>query len=144
MFKWGKLGVFGTYAFMDNAIINNVAAVLPNGITSPDLFTQTYLRVVNQAGASFTFALWGNNYLEGNLGYLKSYVYGDRAGGTLRFIFPINDKIAFTVEGGLNETMLGTGNRGRSRPACSSATRCGPRNFWRRITRSRWTCRGAL
>jgi hypothetical protein len=115
IFKHGRVGVFGTYAFLDDAVINNVATVLPNGITSPDLFTQTYLRVVNQAGASFSYGLWGNNYLEGNLGYLKSYAYGDRAGGTLRFVFPINDKIAFTVEGGLNETILGTGNKGSAR-----------------------------
>jgi hypothetical protein len=115
IFKHGKIGVFGTYAFLDDAIVNNVATILPNGITSPDLFTQTYLRVVNQAGASFSYGLWGNNYLEGNLGYLKSYAYGDRAGGTLRFVFPITDKIAFTVEGGLNETILGTGNKGSAR-----------------------------
>ena len=58
--------MFGTYAFLNNADINSVAAILPNGITSPDLLTQRFLRAVNQAGASFTFGLWGNNYLEGN------------------------------------------------------------------------------
>jgi hypothetical protein len=114
LFKWGKLGVFGTYGFMNNALINSVAAVLPNGITSPDLLEQRYLRVVNQAGASVTVGLWGRNYLEGNLGYLKSAAYGDRAGGTLRFIFPLNNRIALTVEGDLNPTILGPYNDGRA------------------------------
>jgi len=114
IFKWGKVGVFGTYSFLNNALINSQAAVLANGVTSPDLLNQTYLRVVNQAGASFSAGLWGNNYLEGNIGYLKSFAYGDRAGGTLRFVFPLNNRLAFTVEGDLNPTLLGAGNDGRA------------------------------
>jgi hypothetical protein len=114
IFKWGKVGLFGTYAFLDNALINSQAAVLANGITSPDLIEERYLKVVNQAGASFSAGLWGNNYLEGNIGYLKSFAYGDRAGGTLRFVFPINTKIALTVEGDMNPTILGPGNDGRA------------------------------
>ena len=58
--------------------------------------------------------LWGNNYAEGNLGYLKSVAYGDRLGGTVRLIFPLNSKIALTAEGGVNETMLSRGNDGRA------------------------------
>jgi len=114
IFKWGKVGLFGTYAFLDNALINSQAAVLANGIVSPDLLEQRYLKVVNQAGASFSAGLWGNNYLEGNIGYLKSFSAGDRAGGTLRFVFPLNDKIALTVEGDLNPTMLSNQNDGRA------------------------------
>src|SRR5262249_22991320 len=117
LFKWGKVGLFGTYAFMDNALINSQAAVFqgPTGpFVSPDVLEQRYLKVINQAGASFSAGLWGNNYLEGNIGYLKSFAYGDRAGGTLRFVFPINNKIAFTVEGDLNPTMLSASNDGRA------------------------------
>jgi hypothetical protein len=114
LLKQGKIGLFGTYAFMNSAMINNVAAVLPNGVVSPDLMDQRYLRAINQAGVSFTYGLWKENYLEGNLGYLKSEQYGDRVGGTLRFIFPINTHFAFTLEGGLNETLLGRGNNGRA------------------------------
>ena len=114
VFKWGKVGIFGTYAFLNNSLINSQAAVLANGVTSPDLLSQTYLRVVNQAGASFAAGLWGNNYLEGNIGYLKSFVYGDRAGATLRFVFPLNNRLAFTVEGDLNPTLLGPSNDGRA------------------------------
>jgi hypothetical protein len=95
--KYGKIGLFGTYAFLNSAEINSVAAILPNGVTSPDLLDQRFLRAINQAGASFSVGLWGNNYLEGNVAYLKSQMYGDRAGATLRFIFPLNTHIAFTL-----------------------------------------------
>jgi hypothetical protein len=113
IFKHGKVGAYGTYAFLNSSEINSVAAVLANGVTSPDLLNQTFLRAINQAGAAFSLGLWGNNYMEGNVGYLKSQMYGDRIGGTLRFIFPLNTHLAFTLEGGLNETLLGSGNSGR-------------------------------
>jgi hypothetical protein len=35
-------------------------------------------------------------------------------GGTMKLIFPLNDHIAFTAEGGVNETMLNVGNDGRA------------------------------
>ena len=114
LFKWGKVGIFGTYAFLDNSLINSQAAILSNGVTSPDLVNERFLRVVNQAGASFSAGLWGNNYVEGNIGYLKSAVYGDRAGATMRFVFPLNNRLAFTVEGDLNPTMIGPSNDGRA------------------------------
>ena len=69
--------------------------------------------MVDQAGVSGTGPLFGKNYAEGNLGYLRSTTAGDRLGGTLRLIFPVNNKIAFTLEGGVNETLLGPGNNGR-------------------------------
>ena len=37
----------------------------------------------------------------------------DKAGGTLRAVFPFADRWAFTVEGGVNETLLSSGNNGR-------------------------------
>jgi hypothetical protein len=116
LFKWGKLGIFGTKGFMDNAKIYDAAFVNPvTGFVSSDLFTEKYLKIVDQVGVSTTVALWGNNYLEGNIGYLKSYVSKDRPGGTLRFVFPINTHVAFTIEGGVNESLLGpTGNTGRA------------------------------
>jgi hypothetical protein len=115
IFKYGKLGIFGTKGFMDNAQIYNAAYVNPaTGYISTDLFTQEYLKIVDQVGISGTIALWGNAYLEGNVGYLKSYASADRPGGTLRFVFPVNPHFAFTLEGGLNETLLKPqGNTGR-------------------------------
>ena len=113
LFKWGKVGVFGTKAFLDDALVNSVNVVTPSGAIMNNLFTETYLRVVDQAGLSGTFPLFGKNYAEGNLGYLRSTTAGDRLGGTLRLIFPVSNKIAFTLEGGMNETLLGPNNNGR-------------------------------
>jgi hypothetical protein len=114
IFKYGKIGFFGTKGFLDNAVVNRAFATDP--VTRATLFNITveqYLKIVDQAGISGTVALWKNNYFEGNIGYLHSRL-GDRAGGTARFIFPLNDKIAFTVEGGVNETMQVSGNYGRA------------------------------
>jgi hypothetical protein len=129
LFKHGKIGAYGTYAFMNSAQINSVAAVLANGITSPDLLDERFLRAINQAGASFSFGLWGNNYLEGNVGYLKSEMYGDRAGGTVRFVFPLNKFLALTLEGGLNETLLGAGNSGFARVGVRFGSTIKPKEF---------------
>ena len=93
--------------------MNSANVVTPTGAIMNNLFTETYLRVVDQAGMSGTFPLFGKNYAEGNLGYLRSTTAGDRMGGTLRLIFPVSNKIAFTLEGGMNETLLGPGNNGR-------------------------------
>jgi hypothetical protein len=127
--KYGKIGLFGTYAFLNSAEINSVAAVLPNGVVSPDLLDQRFLRAINQAGASFSVGLWGNNYLEGNVAYLKSQMYGDRAGATLRFIFPLNRHIAFSVEGDLNPTLLGAGNHGQALVGVQFGNAIRPKEF---------------
>ena len=113
IFKQGKVGVFGTKGFLDNAVINRQNAVV-NGLFLRNIILERYLHIVDQAGVSGTINLMGNNYLEGNFGYLKSSGYGDRFGGTLRLVMPINSKVAFTVEGGVNETLLGRGNNSRA------------------------------
>ena len=130
IFKWGKLGVFGTKGFMDNRQIYYAAYVNPTtGYISSDLFTQRILKIVDQAGVSGTIGLVGNTYLEGNIAYLKSVVNGDRMGGTLRFVFPINPKFAFTVEGGVNETLLGRGNDGRAVAGVQMGNLMRPKEF---------------
>jgi len=131
IFKWGKLGVFGTKGFMDNRQIYYAAYVNPlTGYVSSDLFTQSILKIVDQAGVSGTVGLWGNNYLEGNIGYLKSVVSGDRMGGTLRFVFPVNPKFAFTLEGGVNETLLGPrGDLGRVTAGVQMGNLMRPKEF---------------
>ena len=113
LFKWGKVGAFGTKAFLDDALVNSTNVVTPAGLFMNNLFSERYLRVVDQAGLSGTFPLFGKNYAEGNLAYLRSTTAGDRVGGTLRLIFPVSNKIAFTLEGGMNETLLGPNNNGR-------------------------------
>ena len=114
IFSRGRVGIFGTKGFLDNALINRVNGVDANGVFQRNVILENYLKVVDQAGISTTVGLWGKNYVEGNVGYLKSVAYGDRLGGTVRVIFPLNDKIAFTAEGGVNETMLSRGNDGRA------------------------------
>lgn len=113
LFKYGKVGIFGTKSFLDNALIDSRNALV-NGNIAPNLYVERYLRVVDQAGASATVALFGKNYVEANLGYLRSFGHADRPGGTVRFVFPVTDKIAFTLEGGINETLLDAGHTGRA------------------------------
>jgi hypothetical protein len=115
LFSRGRVGVFGTKGFMDEPIVGSNRVVLSNGSLAANLIREQYLRIVDQAGVSGTVALLGNTYAEGNIGYLKAYGSSDRVGGTLRFIFPINDHLAFTAEGGVNETFMGrSGSTGRA------------------------------
>jgi hypothetical protein len=114
LFSRGKIGAFGTKAFLDDALVNRTNVVATGGTVLPNLFQERYLHVVDQAGISGAIGIYGNYYAEGNFGYLKSVTSGDRFGGTLKFVFPLNDKIAFTVEGGVNETLLAVNNNGRA------------------------------
>src|SRR6185369_16359232 len=93
---------------------NTANGVDANGVFQKNVILQNYLKIVDQAGVNATIGLWGKNYAEGNLGYLKSVAYGDHVGGTVRLIFPLNSKIALTAEGGVNETMVARGNDGRA------------------------------
>lgn len=115
LFKGGSLGFFGTKGFMNQAHVNTVNATDPiSGALLNHLFLESYLSMVDQAGLNGRIGLWGNNFLEGNAGYLHGLVVGNRFGGTLRFVFPMNNKIAFTVEGGINETLVEAKNDGRA------------------------------
>ena len=120
LFNRGKVGLFGTAPFLNDAVLDrsrlpitvaNGDGTFSDGFAT-DLFLQRYLHIVNQYGASATIGLAGDVYAEGNLGYLRASS-GGKAGGTLRFIFPIKNHFAFTLEGGVNETMVGPGTNGR-------------------------------
>ena len=113
LFSWGKIGAFGTKAFLDDALVNSAPLVGSNGVLMPDFVTQRYLRVVDQGGITATGPLFGKNYFEGNIEYLRATTVGDRMGGSLRLIFPFSNKVAFTLEGGVNATLLGPSNAGR-------------------------------
>ncbi|HYO81984.1 MAG TPA: OmpA family protein [Bryobacteraceae bacterium] len=106
LFGRGRLGIFGTKAFLNDAVINRIAL-------SRNVFTEYYLRAIDQVGVSTTVGMFGDSYLEGNIGYLKSQGNADRLGGTARLIFPLSDRFAFTLEGGMNETLLSRDNTGR-------------------------------
>src|SRR5260370_31819693 len=62
LFKWGRVGLFGTKGFLDNALINRANVVSDTGLVLNSVFAERYLKVIDQAGASGTFGLWGNNY----------------------------------------------------------------------------------
>jgi len=106
LFARGKVGIFGSKGFLNDAVLNRISI-------SQNVFTEYYLRTIDQVGLSTTVGLVGDIYLEGNLGYLKSRANADRVGGTARFVFPISNRFAFTLEGGMNETLLSRENTGR-------------------------------
>jgi hypothetical protein len=118
IFKNGKIGLFGTKAFLNNAVLDtrNARFLDANGNSTiaPNIFLERYLHVVDQVGVQGTVGLWKNTYVEANVGYLKSIAHADRPGGTVRFVFPFTTHLAFTVEGGMNETLVGSGNNGRA------------------------------
>jgi outer membrane protein OmpA-like peptidoglycan-associated protein len=107
LFSRGRIGVFGSKGFLQDATLNRQQTAARN------VFTEYYLRSIDQAGASTTLALFGDTYFEANLGYLKSRANADRIGGTARFVFPFSDRFAFTLEGGMNETLVSVNNTGR-------------------------------
>ncbi len=106
IFKGGRLGAFGTKAFLDEAVVGQ------QQITN-NIRLESYLKAVDQVGVSGAIGLWKENYLEGNFGYLHGRGVASRPGGTLRFVFPVNDMVALTLEGGMNETLLSRSQNGR-------------------------------
>jgi len=107
LFSRGKIGIFGSKGFLQDAMLSRVATQNRN------VFTEHYLATVDQIGASATVGIMGDNYIEGNLGYLKSKANADRLGGTARLVFPFSERLAFTLEGGMNETLVGVSQTGR-------------------------------
>lgn len=103
----GRVGLFGTLPFKSTATINRAQLGTASTI-------ETYLRVVNQYGFSGQFGLWGKTYVEGNIAYLKTHDNDNRPGGLIRFVQPlVHTPIAFTVETGWNETLVGAQRSGR-------------------------------
>jgi hypothetical protein len=105
-FGRGKVGLFASKAFLDNALINRVNPIGANGLVMRNIIEERYLKVVDQIGLAGTVGLLGNTYAQANVGYLRSTGSSNRVGGSLKFILPVNDHVAFTVEGGVNETYL--------------------------------------
>jgi hypothetical protein len=108
IFGRGRIGIFATRGFKNYAVLNSVQI-------GPQAFIQTYARMVDQTGINGLVGVWGNAYVEGNVGYLRSHqVTGThRPGAMLKVVQPLNEHIAFTTEAGLNETMVNVKNSGR-------------------------------
>jgi hypothetical protein len=106
VFNRGRVGFFGSKGFIDGAVVDE-------SFLSRNRLLQTYVKVVDQVGVSTTLGAWGDTWFEGNFGALFRRGGGNKPGGTIRYIHPLSEKVAFTVEGGLNETMVASGNDGR-------------------------------
>ncbi len=108
IFSRGRIGMFATKGFKNYAVLNQVQL-------GPQSFTQTYARVVDQAGVNALVGVWGNAYMEGNVAYLRRHTpgAGDSPGGSVRLIQPLNEHVAFTAEASLNESFVNLKNSGR-------------------------------
>jgi len=106
LFKRGRIGAFGTKGFLDNPVLNRITI-------ASSTFEETYLKIVDQIGGSTQIGLYKDSYVEGNLGALFRHGGNNRPGGTVRFVQPLNARWAFTIEGGLNETLVGNSDSGR-------------------------------
>ena len=107
VFKGGRIGAFGTQGFKNYAVLNNVELI-------PGVYRQTYARIVNQYGIDGLVGVWGDAYIQGNLGILRRHVNGGTtAGGEIRLVQPITPHLAFTVEGDINEALVATTSTGR-------------------------------
>ena len=121
VFSQGKVGLFATKSFLNDPVVNTSNYVFTttdsfgNTIqrTAPNVYVQEYLHVVDQAGLSATVALWGKNYFEGSVSYLRRLEPGGHIGGTGRLVFPIATRLAFTLEGDANSTMVGPSSWGQ-------------------------------
>lgn len=106
VFGRGRVGAFGTKAFLSEQL---VASQSINNVRRLD----TYAVAVDQFGFSGQVGLWGDAYVEGNVGTLFRKYGENKMGGMGRLVQPFNRKVAFTVEGGVNETLVGQSNYGR-------------------------------
>ena len=107
LFNRGRIGLFATKGFKNYAVLSRV----PLG---PQSFMETYARVVDQYGVNALFGVWGDAYIQGNIGYLRRHNPGnDRPGGEIKLVQPLSSLIAFTAEVGLNETLLAPKDSGR-------------------------------
>src|SRR5437870_5433178 len=88
----GRVGLFGTKGFKNYAIMNRATL-------APGVFLETYARLVDQYGVNALFGVWGNAFLQGNVGYLRRFEPGKRAtpGASLKLTQPINEHVAFTA-----------------------------------------------
>ncbi len=101
LFKYGKIGFFGTKGFLDEAVVGRFATT-----ASMNVWNENYLKIVDQAGASGSVTLGKNTILEGNVGFLAMNASSNKPGGSIRVIQPVSRKLALTAEGGWNESLV--------------------------------------
>jgi hypothetical protein len=106
VFGRGRVGAFGTKAFLTDALIATEQL-------SNTRRLETYAMAVDQLGFAGQVGLWGDAYVEGNIGALFRRFGDNRAGGMGRIVQPVSRRLAISVEGGVNETLVGNSNYGR-------------------------------
>lgn len=106
VFNRGRFGFYGSKGFIDGAVVDEA-------FLSRNRLMQTYVQIVDQVGISTTLGAWGDTWFEGNFGALFRRGGGNKPGGTIRYVHPLSEKVALTVEGGLNETLVSSNNTGR-------------------------------
>lgn len=106
VFNRGRVGFFGTKRFHDGSVVNSVAL-------GPNVIEETYLRVIEQVGFSTAFSVWGDAWVEGNIGAMFRTGGSNEPGGTWRLVQPIARNLALTFEGGFNETLISNDTTGR-------------------------------
>lgn len=101
IFDRGRIGFYGTEGFKNTGALTET----PLGLTS---FIETYARPMNQFGLSGQVGLWGDAWLQYNLGYIHSRIASSssRPGGEIKLVQPLSRELAFDVRFGLNPTLL--------------------------------------
>jgi hypothetical protein len=106
VFPRGRVGFVGAKGFLDGGVVNRAQV-------SRNVVEETYLALVDQAGVSAAIGAWGQSWFEGNFGAMFRRRDSSKPGGTIRYIHPLNDRVALTLEAGLNETLMSDKNAGR-------------------------------
>ena len=122
IFSRGRIGFFGTKGFLSGGVVNRA-------YITRNILQETYLRVIDQAGASTSVGLFGKTVMEANLGMLSVQGGSNKPGGTVRFIQPLSKRIALTLEGGWNETFVGTSANGRVAAGLQFGSFTSPKDF---------------
>jgi hypothetical protein len=98
IFDRGRIGVFGTQGFKNYAVVNSVTL-------APGAYMQTYAKVVNQYGFDALVGVWGDAYLQGNVGLLRREVNGgNTAGLEVKLTQPVTKRVALTAAADYNQT----------------------------------------
>ena len=108
LFSDGRIGIFGTQGFHNQAVLNSQ-------FLSPGIQLQTYAQEVNQYGVNYMFGVWGNAFIDGNVGYLRRMIQGRHAtpGAELKLTQPLSNHIAFTAEADYNQTLIDAHDSGQ-------------------------------
>ena len=107
VFSRGRVGFYGTEGFKNTGALQLTQL-------GPTSFLETYARPMNQVGGTAQIGVWGDAWIQGNFGYIHSRSTNpNRPGGEIKLVQPINKNLAFTVDAGLNPTLLLPSNSGQ-------------------------------